>query len=122
MKAVNSYTHTPQERKQGLSSTALQTIMIFQQNGNGAGKIAGIAEHGHGLFSLNTVSINDPLPPVIDDPTRYLPTAIEADLVLNFLKHPDLSHDLASFCSRRAIPVVAPGKRFTMPGVFTPIT
>ena len=50
------------------------------------------------------------------------PDTIEADLVLDFTKHPDLSHDLALMCRKRNIPVVASGKKTRVEGVITPPT
>ena len=57
------------------------------------------------------MAIDEPLPPVLDDTSTLLPAQIEADLVLDFLQHPDLSEDLAVLCSRQSIPVVAAGRK-----------
>ncbi len=100
----------------------MQHIVIFQQNGSGESKIKGIRQHGEGLFSLETCSIDDGLPPVLDNTAGYLPDDINADLVLDYLKHPDLSHDLAKNCVEKEIPLVSPGKKIRLPGVFAPIT
>jgi hypothetical protein len=99
-----------------------QRIFVFQQNGSGEAKIAGIREHGGDGFHLETFSIDVPLPPVIDDGRQFLPARIEADLVLDFLRHPDLSCDLAALCQRQKIPVVASGIKMRAPGVLTPPT
>lgn len=98
-----------------------QRILVFQQRKSGESKIAGIRTHGEGMFTLEIVSIDAPLPPVIDD-NDYIPEEITADLVLDFLKHPDLSHDLAVICARRKIPIVASGKKTAVKGVFAPFT
>jgi hypothetical protein len=60
------------------------------------------------------------MPLVVDDASEYLPDTIDADLVLDFLKHPDLSHDLALLCRRLSIPIVASGKKPRWPGTHTP--
>ena len=99
-----------------------QNIVVFQQNGSGEQKIAGIRKYGGNRFSLEIVSIDTPLPAVIEDDHAYLPRNIQADLVLDFLKHPDLSHDLAVICSRLKIPVVASGKKLRVKGIHTPPT
>lgn len=99
-----------------------QKIVVFQQNGSGEKKIAGIKKYGDDQFVLEIVSIDAPLPPVIDNAMDYLPDTIQADLVLDFLKHPDLSHDLAAVCRERKIPVVASGKKMREEGVHTPPT
>ena len=96
--------------------------MIFQQNGSGEKKIAGLRQYGPDMFDLEIVNIDDVLPLVIDDTSDYLPQALSCDLVLDFLRHNDLSTDLASLCSKNNIPVVASGKKVHGKGVFTPPT
>ena len=97
-------------------------ILVFQQNGSGEKKVAGIRRYGGEVFDIQMVSIDMPLPPVIEDAREYLPQDVEADLVLDFLKHPDLSCDLARLCARKGIPVVASGKKIREAGVFCPPT
>ncbi len=92
-------------------SSPPQRITVFQQNGSGESKIKGVRQHGAGNIVLDVFSIDDPLPPIIDDTSRYLPGDIQADLVLDFLKHPDLSQELAARCRALNIPVVASGKK-----------
>ncbi len=99
-----------------------QRITVFQQNGSGESKIRGIRLHGGESFELRTVNIDSSLPPVIDDGRDYLPPDLETDLVLDYLKHPDLSHDLAEMCRRKGIPVVASGKKLRIKEAITPIT
>jgi len=100
----------------------IQKIVVFQQNGSGKNKIRGIQEYGKDYFFIETISIDEPLPPILDHTGKYLPRNIKADLVLDFLAHPDLSHDLAATCDRLKIPVVASGKKIRMPGIFAPPT
>ena len=99
-----------------------QKILVFQQNGSGENKIRGIRKYGKDHFSIETISIDESLPPILDDTGDYLPRDIDADLVLDFLKHPDLSLDLAAICAKLNIPVVASGKKLRNRGVFTPPT
>lgn len=99
-----------------------QHLLVFQQRGSGENKIRGIRKYGQGLFRLEMISIDAPLPPVIDDSRIYLPGEISADVVLDFLKHPDLSHDLSRMCRDRNIPVIASGKKLTDRWAFTPPT
>ena len=102
--------------------TAVQKILVFQQYGSAESKIAGIKTHGEGLFDLRVISIDTPLPDIIDDTTAYLPAEIDADLVLDFLQHPDLSYDLSRLCARHQVPLVASGKKSRSEGTFTPPT
>ena len=97
-------------------------ILVFQQNGSGESKIEGIRKFGEDRFDLQMISIDVPLPLVIDDAREYLPDDIDADLVLDFLKHPDLSYDLGRLCSQKGIPVVASGKKMKVEGTTTPPT
>jgi len=95
-------------------------ILVFQQNGRGESKVSGIRKHGGERFDISMITIDQMLPPVVDDSSEYLPETIEADLVLDFLTHPDLSHDLALLCRRLEIPIVASGKKTTVANTHTP--
>ena len=99
-----------------------QKIMVFQQNDSGESKIAGVRKYGGNQITLEVISIDKPLPPIIEDSSEYLPHSIQADLVLDFLKHPDLSHDLAGLCCKQNIPLVASGKNLEGAGIHTPPT
>ncbi len=99
-----------------------QRILVFQQNGSGENKIAGLRKYGGKSLALESLSIDQSLPTVIDNTADYLPENLQADLVLDFLKHPDLSHDLALICNGRNIPIIASGKKTTVKGAHTPPT
>jgi hypothetical protein len=114
----NSNLKDPSEKP----ASGIQNILVFQQNGSGIKKIEGVKLYGNNHFSLEVVSIDAHLPTVIDDTKEYIPGNIEADLVLDYLKHPDLSYDLAVVCRDKKIPVVASGKKFRVKGAFTPPT
>ena len=99
-----------------------QKIVVFQQNGSGESKIAGVRKYGGDRITLEVISIDDPLPPIIEDTSEYLPGKISADLVLDFMKHPDLNHDLAGLCRDQRVPLIASGKKLEVKGVHTPPT
>ena len=99
-----------------------QKILVIQQNNSGESKIKGIRKYGGNLFVIETFSVDTQLPDIIDNSEKFLPGKIEADLVLDFLKHPDLSLDLAKICIEKKIPVVASGKKYKLKGTFTPPT
>jgi len=99
-----------------------QKILVFQQNGSGESKIAGVRKYGGNRIVLEVISINDTLPPLVEDTSAYLPRKLKADVVLDFLKHPDLSHDLAALCRNQVIPLIASGKKININGVHTPPT
>jgi len=99
-----------------------QKIVVFQQQGSGEKKIAGIRAYADDTIELDVISIDQPLPPIIDDGREYLPERLEADLVLDFLKHADLSHDLVALCDQQQIPVISSGKKIPSKWVITPPT
>jgi hypothetical protein len=122
---MNNIEYTDNSKSKGPSqkpASVVQKILVFQQNGSGDKKIEGVRRYGNNCFSLEIISIDAHLPTVIDDTKEYIPRDIEADLVLDYLKHPDLSYDLAVVCRDRKIPVVASGKKFRVKGAFTPPT
>ena len=98
-----------------------QKIVIFQQQESGRQKIAGLQKYGQNQIALEVFSIDDELPEIVDDSSPYLPDAIIADLVLDFLIHPDLSHDLIDLCEKTNIPVISSGKKKNHPwGIYPP--
>lgn len=99
-----------------------QRITVFQQNGSGETKISGLRKYGKDLFDLEVININEILPPVLDDTSAYLPDQISCDLVLDFLRHSDLSTDLADRCLKLDIPVIASGKKIVGKKAITPPT
>lgn len=99
-----------------------QRLMVFQQNGSGEQKIAGLKKYGGHLFDLKVINIDQLLPPILDNTNLYLPQDISCDLVLDFLRHHDLSADLALLCAKKDIPVIASGKKIVCKGLFTPPT
>ena len=100
----------------------MQRVTVFQQNGSGERKIEAVRQYGSDIITLDVVSIDDTLPDIIDDSRSYLPAEIDADLVLDFLIHQDLSLDLAELCAAQHIPVVASGKKILNKWVITPPT
>ena len=100
---------------------SVQRIVVFQERGSGEKKIAGIELYAPGCFELEVVSLDDPLPLMIDDPENYLPAELKADLVLDFLRHPDLSSELLRRCREEEIALVASTKKYpSSPLVATP--
>ena len=95
-------------------------IVVFEENGSGEKKIQGITRHGTGLDIVKIYNIEEALSEVVDDPETFIPDDFHADLVLDFLKHPDLSEYLAQVCKKKKIPVVASGKKHA--DALTPFT
>ncbi len=94
-------------------------IIVFQQAGSAEKKISGIKQFGQNINIVEVFSVNDDLPDFVENPEKFIRSEFEADLVLNFLKHPDLSDYLVDICEKKSIPVVTTGK----PGKgFTPYT
>ena len=95
-------------------------IVVFEENGSGEKKIQGITQHGNGLDNIERYNIEEALPEFVDNPEEFIPGDFNADLVLDFLKHPDLSSHLAQVCKKLKIPVIASGKKHA--DALTPFT
>lgn len=100
----------------------VQHILVFQQGGSALTKIEGIHRYGGPKLVLTIISIDVALPAILDDAGDYLPQTLQASLVLDYLKHPDLSDELGKLCSSQGVPLIASGKKMRWPGVFTPPT
>jgi hypothetical protein len=108
--------------KENKNMKAVQRLLVFQQNGSGEQKIAGVKKYGGDLFHLEVISIDESLPLVLDDTSDYIPADISCDLVLDFLTHDDLSQDLVALCAEKEIPVISSGKKIISKWVATPPT
>ena len=97
-----------------------QQLVIFQEQGSGEKKLAGLRRYGRDLEISAVYDIREPLPAFIDNPAAYLPGDFRGELAISFLKHPDLLDYLAELCQRKAIPLVASGKKAA--GAITPFT
>jgi hypothetical protein len=86
-------------------------ITVFEQNGSGQHKIAGIEQYGSGIEINRIISIDEFLPDFVDDPEEYISDSFTADLILDYLTHPDLSHYLTGLCNRKNIPIISPGRK-----------
>ena len=95
-------------------------ILVFEQNGSGTPKTRGISRFGNPEDTLTVVTLDQLFPEFIDEPEEYIDANIEADLVLNYLTHPDLSHYLIEVCHTKKIPIVASGKQSEL--AYTPFT
>lgn len=102
------------------SSDKPMRLLVFQQKGSGLNKIKGLLKFGHNRFEVKTFDIDEPLPNIVEHGSDYLPSSIEADLVLDYLKHLDLSNDLWALCEKLKIPVVASNKKTTGHWAMTP--
>jgi hypothetical protein len=103
-----------------MPKSSTQTIWVYQQNQSARGKIQAIDRFAKNTIDLKVISIDSALPLVIDEATGYLPQPRGADLVLDHLKHSDLSHALAYLCRQSGIPVIASGKKPPLEDALTP--
>jgi len=91
-------------------------IVVFQEAGSAGKKIMGIKQYGKDIVIKKVISIDSALPAVIDEPQDYIDEDFDGDLVMNFLKHPDLSSYLVDICEKKDLPIITngkPGKGFT---------
>ncbi len=94
-------------------------IVVFQEHNSGESKIEGVQRYGSGITIRDIVTIDQCLPDFIEDPEDYFDENFSADLVLNYLKHPDLVDYLIRLCEQKNMVVVSPGKKG---GGFVPFT
>lgn len=112
--------HSPPLPKPAAANGGLFRIVVFEQDGSGQKKVAGIRQYGRDIEISRIISISAGLPPIIDYPEEYIEQDFSADLILDFLRHPDLSDYLALVCRKKGIPVIASGKK--TPSAITPFT
>ncbi|HFQ80938.1 MAG TPA: hypothetical protein ENK33_06140 [Desulfobacterales bacterium] len=91
--------------------TAITHIAVFEYRHSGQEKIAGIKRYGHDIEICRTINIEQPLPNFIPEPEDFIDDNFKADLVLCFIKHPDLADYIASICRRKGIPIIASGTK-----------
>ena len=85
--------------------------MIFQESGSGEKKLAGLRRFGKGLQISAVYNIDAPLPAFVENPEGYVTNDFNGDLVLSFLKQPDLIDYLAQICEQKKVPCIASGKK-----------
>ncbi|MEA3548230.1 MAG: DUF166 family (seleno)protein DfsP [Thermodesulfobacteriota bacterium] len=95
-------------------------IVVFQERGSGEAKVQGIRDYGRQIEITRIINIDEFLPELIDEPEEFISDDFSADLVISFLKHPDLLDYLVSICKAKKIPVIASGKKAL--GAITPFT
>ncbi|VAW39114.1 hypothetical protein MNBD_DELTA03-871, partial [hydrothermal vent metagenome] len=91
--------------------TEITRIAVFEYRHSGQEKIAGIKRYGHDIEICRTINIEQPLPDFIPEPEDFIDDNFKADLVLCFIKHPDLAYYIASICRRKGIPIIASGTK-----------
>ncbi len=106
--------------QQGRDITRPTRIVVFEYRGSGRKKIEGIRRYGRDITITAVFNVSAPLPGFIEDPERYIDPEFEADLVLCFIKHPDLGHYLADVCQKKGIPMIASGCKIE--NAITPFT
>jgi hypothetical protein len=95
-------------------------LVIFEEAGSGKYKVAGIEAYGRNITIERIYNILPILQEIIDEPEEFIPDDFEGDLILNFLRHPDLSEYLVKICKAKGIPVIASGQN--IPGAICPFT
>jgi len=95
-------------------------LLVIEERGAGQAKIQGIRRYGPPGLELKVVNVEVSLPDFIEEPEEYLPDHLDADLVISYLRHPDLCQHLVTLCRRQDIPLVASGRK--SPHAHTPFT
>lgn len=97
-----------------------QQIIIFEEDGSGDYKVAGIEVYGINIRIKRVFNLKGPFPLLIDEPEEYINGIPDADLCLDFLRHPDLSQHLVELCKTKSTPVIVSGQH--IPGAVCPFT
>lgn len=100
----------------------MQRILVVQQEGSGDAKVEALRRRARDIEITDIFDIPGSLPAIIDESAGLLPSKLDADLVLSFVKHPDLAHDLAAACRDAGIPLIASGQKLDVEGAHTPPT
>ena len=117
----NRFAGGTRKEKSKENSKKEMKILVFEQNGSGAYKVSGLRQYGNPEDTITVITIDEHLPDFVEDPEAYIAADdIKADLVLDYLTHPDLSHYLIEICNIKKIPVVASGKHNEL--AYTPFT
>ncbi|MEZ0328462.1 MAG: DUF166 family (seleno)protein DfsP [Dissulfuribacterales bacterium] len=95
-------------------------IIVFQQGGNADFKIGGIEAYGEGIEIAAVHDLPASLPDFIENPEEYVSDIEPCDLVLNFVKQPDITVHIVNTANKKAIPIIAPGRHIV--GAITPFT
>ena len=95
-------------------------LVVFEEAGLGKYKVAGIEFYGRNITIERIYNIPPGLSGIIDEPEKFIPDDFKGDLILNFLRHPDLSEYLVKICKTKGIPVIASGQH--IPGAICPFT
>lgn len=98
----------------------MMRVVVFQRGKRGLQKIEGIKKHAMGVEIAAIFTVPEALPEIIDEPEDYIAGDFEAELVLDYLYHPDLSEFLVEIAKGKGVPVIAPGRRIA--GAITPPT
>lgn len=86
-------------------------IVIFEHYDSGQEKIKGINEFGRNIEIVQIVNLEMTLPGFIDEPEEFIPDIVDCDLVLCFIKHPDIIYYIAKICQESTVPLIASGSK-----------
>ena len=95
-------------------------LILFQQGGNADFKVGGIEAYGNGIEIQEVHDLPASLPEFIEEPGEYVPDIGPCDLILTFVRQPDIACHIVQTANKKGIPVIAPGQH--IPGAITPFT
>ncbi|MEN8256481.1 MAG: DUF166 family (seleno)protein DfsP [Thermodesulfobacteriota bacterium] len=107
--------------KSANTSCSTDSITVFQQANAGEKKVQGIETYGCQIKIVEVIDFPIALPDFLDDPQEFFPDQIKGNIVLSFLKHPDLADYAAKYCQQQEIPMIASGPR-KISGAHSPFT
>ena len=91
-------------------------VIVFQREELGKHIIEGLKKHSD--IDVESFTVDEALPQIIDSPQDLLDADFEADLIFDHLHHRNLSEYLVGIAKRKGIPIIVPGAKIE--GAITP--
>jgi len=84
-------------------------IIVFQRGELGKHIIEGLKKHSE--MDIDSFTVSEELPALIDNPEEFIDSNFEADLIFDHLHHRDLSEYLVDVAKNKGVPIIIPGAK-----------
>lgn len=82
-------------------------VIVFQRKGYANHIIEGLKKHSN--IEVESFTVDDNLPEIIDDPQDFIDADFEADLIFDHLHQRDLTEYLVKIAKKKDVPIIVPG-------------
>jgi|Deesub1362A_J573_1020465.scaffolds.fasta_scaffold00350_25 hypothetical protein len=97
-------------------STGTMKVAVFQRGHSADHIVEGLKKYGD--VDVITISVDEFLPQIIDEPSEYIDENFEAELIIDHMHHGDLTDYLIEIAREKNIPIIVPNKK--VKGAITP--